>query len=218
MCPYYTADKPNCKPTFCHSIKKKMCYYKFMKIILGIGNPEEKYEQTRHNVGFMFADYLAKRVKADKYSLDKKLNSLITSGMLNSEKIIIIKPQTYVNKTGSAVSSILNYYKIKPDNLIVAHDDLDISSGQSKISFDKKSAGHNGVDSIIKSIKTKKFYRIRFGLASSALQRARKQKTLLEKKDKVAKFVLSKFSPSEKTKLTAEFKEAVQKIESNIFG
>src|SRR3989344_3335634 len=137
-----------------------------MKLIIGIGNPDEQYQSTRHNVGFMFLDYLAKKTKDQgprtkdetDWEFDKKSNSLVSKIKLAKPGAVLYlaKPQTYVNKSGKAVKKLIENCKLKIENLIVVHDDLDIPFGNTKISFDKNSGGHKGIESIMRALKTKK--------------------------------------------------------------
>lgn len=183
------------------------------KLIIGIGNPEEQYRNTRHNVGFMFLDYMAKKVGANSFEFDKKLNSLISKIKMEEISVVLAKPQTFVNKSGQAAVKLKNFYKIKPENIIVVQDDLDIPFGNTKMSFNKNSGGHKGIESIMQTLKTKKFYRLRIGLSAIGLAKARRQSD--KKRDEfVINYVLSKFSKSESERLKEVFKEAYEKVSS----
>lgn len=183
------------------------------KLIIGIGNPDEEYQNTRHNIGFTFLDYLAKKTEGDDFEFEKKLESKVAKTKMKRFAAILAKPQTYVNKSGLAAAKLKNFAKVKPEDIVVVQDDLDIPFGNTKISFDKNSGGHRGIESIIKALKTKKFYRLRIGLASPSLKKGRAQSDA--KRDEfVRKFVLSKFTPSENEKLKSIFKEALAKIEA----
>ena len=182
-----------------------------IKLIIGIGNPDEQYQNTRHNVGFMFLDFLAKKCEVNDWELEKKNNAEILKSKLYNKPVILVKPQTYVNKTGEAVIKLKNFFKIKPEQILIIQDDLDIPFGNTKISFDKNSGGHQGIESIMRSLKTKKFYRLRIGLATTSLKRARRQAD--KKRDEfIVKMVLSKFTPSEQEQLKKIFKEGSDKI------
>ncbi|MEK7603590.1 MAG: aminoacyl-tRNA hydrolase [Patescibacteria group bacterium] len=183
------------------------------KLIIGIGNPDEQYQSTRHNVGFMFLDYFAQKLEANDFELEKKLNSLVSKTKLEKTPVILVKPQTYVNKTGEAAAKLKNFYKVKPEDIIVIQDDLDIPFGNTKLSFSKNSGGHKGIESIIKALKTKNFYRLRIGLGVKTLQKARQQSD--KKRDEfIRNYVLSKFSKSESEKLKEIFKETYDKLSS----
>lgn len=132
-----------------------------MKLIIGLGNPGEEYRNTRHNVGFLFLDYFAQK---NSFKLNKKFNSEMLEISQNNEKNILAKPQTFMNRSGEAVSKIKNFYKIEKENLYVVHDDLDIRLGDFKIQKGVGPKLHNGILSIEESLKTKDFYRIRIGV------------------------------------------------------
>jgi len=155
-----------------------------MKIIVGLGNPGQKFKGTRHNVGFRILEKIQKENDFPKFSLNKKLKSEISEGILDGEKTILTKPQTFMNISGSVFPLLMKYYK--KGTLTVLHDDIDIALGKIKKSDNSGSAGHKGVQSIIDNLKTKKFKRIRIGI--------------LPKKGKpknIDKFVLKKFSKTE---------------------
>lgn len=184
-----------------------------MKLIIGLGNPGPEYEGMRHNAGFMLLDKLARLMESD-FSLDKKSHSQLAKGKIGKALLLLAKPETFVNKSGEAAKKLKIANKVKMDDLIVVHDDLDIDFGRVKLSKDKDSGGHRGVQSIIDNLKSKKFWRLRIGTASSKLRSARNRPTLKAKKEEVANFVLSKFTPTEKETLNKVFKEAVARLET----
>ena len=158
---------------------------------------------------------MIKKLEANDFEFDKKTNSLVSRSLASGKasKILLAKPQTYVNKSGEAVKKLALSYKLKAESLVIVQDDLDVPFGKVKLSFDKNSGGHKGVESIMRALKTKKFYRLRIGLAKPALAKARQQSE--KKRDEfVVKMVLSKFSPSEQEQLKKIFKEAYQKLEN----
>ncbi len=181
------------------------------KLIIGLGNPDEEYRDTRHNIGFMMLDYINKKNGGMDFDYDKKINGLISKIKTDKKQAILVKPLSYVNKTGDVTLKAKNYFKLKPDNIILIHDDLDIQFGNTKLSFEKNSGGHRGVNSVIKSLKTKKFWRLRIGTANSALKKAHK---LPEKKKSqaIVDFVLGKFTKKEIAELNKIFKEGQEKI------
>ncbi len=170
-----------------------------MKIIVGLGNPEKKYDETRHNVGFMAVDYLASQIGSN-WEHNKKFNALISK----TGNTIFVKPQTYMNNSGLSVVKLLSYFKLLPKTLgvlknknsdlseilTVIHDDVDINLGKYKISTDSGSAGHNGIKSIINHLKTKNFKRVRIGILTDN-----------KKNIPTDKFVLQKFGKEEKEKI-----------------
>lgn len=163
-----------------------------MKLIVGIGNPDAEYAETRHNVGWMFLDWLQKKYKG---------------GSIGGTKVTYCKPDTYVNESGKAVVLAKKQTKAKNEDIIVIQDDLDIPFGNCKLSFEKNSGGHRGIESIIKALKTTAFHRIRIGTGVRALDKARAQSE--SKRDEFVKeFVLKKFTPSEREELPGIFKAA----------
>lgn len=180
------------------------------KLIVGLGNPGPEYKDTRHNVGFMIIDYIAKKTEANDFEFDKKLNAEISKTKIDKTTVILAKAHTFVNKTGESVVKLKNFYKVKLEDIIIMQDDLDIPFGNTKMSFDKNSGGHKGIESIIKSLKTKKFHRIRIGLGTRTLSKAREEND--KKRDEfVMKMVLSKFSKSEQEEMKSILKEAYEK-------
>lgn len=166
-----------------------------MKLIIGLGNPGEEYKLTRHNCGFLTLNYIAEKNKFPEFEENKKLNSLIAK----KEMTILALPQTFMNDSGLAVKKIKDLYKIKPEDIFVIHDDADLLLGNYKISFDKNSAGHKGVESIIKNLKTKKFWRARIGINA-------------KKRIPAEKIVLKKFSKKEMEMVEKIIKEINEKL------
>ena len=195
-----------------------------MKLIIGIGNPGEEYENTRHNVGFWIVGEIlkqngpsyAKASAGENFQFSKKLNAEMAKVKLNGKTVILARPQTFVNKSGEAVKKLKLFYKTKPEDIVVAHDDLDIEFGSFKLSFGKDSGGHRGVQSIIDHLKTNKFWRLRIGTANRKLVTARHQRTLKSKKEAVGQFVLSKFTPTEQTELRKVIKKTIEKLASAV--
>lgn len=181
-----------------------------MRIIVGLGNPGKEYESSRHNIGFRIVDLMNKE-HGGNFDLDKKSNSEISEIKVNGNKAILVKPQMFVNKSGEAVKKLAKSLKFKVSNLIVVHDDLDIPFGKVKLSFGRSSAGHKGVESIIKALKTDKFYRVRFGTFGRQLEKIRKIKDKRKRLNEMNKFVISPFGPNEKGKLNKLIKIAVEK-------
>lgn len=146
-----------------------------MKLIVGLGNPGEKYESTRHNIGFMVLDHFLKDsepVNKSNWSKEEKLKSevyIFDYQPKNSkpEKVILAKPLTYMNNSGMAVRLIADYYKIAPENIWTIHDELDLPLGMLKIRIGGGAAGHHGIQSIMESLSTDKFWRFRLGIGLS---------------------------------------------------
>ncbi|MDD4334069.1 MAG: aminoacyl-tRNA hydrolase [Desulfotomaculaceae bacterium] len=137
-----------------------------MKLIAGLGNPGREYAATRHNIGFMAIDRLAHKlgVSVDK----KKFKALFTQGRIGPEKVLLAKPQTYMNLSGEAVSALLRWHKLGPADLIVVFDDMDLPPGKLRIRQEGGSGGHKGMESIIMSLGTEGFTRLRIGVGKPA--------------------------------------------------
>jgi len=134
-----------------------------MKLIVGLGNPSKKYEKTRHNIGFILLDFLAKEYDA-KFKLDSSSKSEIAELMVDGEKLLLCKPQTFMNLSGQSVSYLVNYYKLTPSDILIVQDEIDLPFGKIKLSANSGSAGHKGIQSIIDQLGTRDFRRIRFGI------------------------------------------------------
>lgn len=136
-----------------------------MKIVIGLGNPGKQYENTRHNAGFMVLDRLKEIAGFPDFQMSEKFNSFITEKKdAAGEKILLVKPMQFMNRSGEAVKALMTFYKVPLENITVIHDDLDINVGEYKISEDSSAGGHNGVQDIIDKIGTQKFKRIRIGI------------------------------------------------------
>jgi PTH1 family peptidyl-tRNA hydrolase len=176
-----------------------------MKIIIGLGNPGEKYEKTRHNIGFdivsLFAD--SKMPIFSEWKLNKKFNSEISEGKIGKTKIVLAKPQTFMNNSGEAVSCISRFYKVSSKDIIIIHDDIDLPFGKIRIKKTGSSGGHRGLESIIKFLGNENFVRLKVGVGP-------KKKI----NDDAAKLVLKKITKTE-DKIISETKEkAVEAIVS----
>lgn len=164
-----------------------------MKLIVGLGNPGSQYTYTRHNVGFMAADYIGSVNKA-KFKLAKKSSSMIAETELCGAKLLLVKPNTYMNLSGRAVNYLAQYYKIKNEDILIMHDEIALPFGTVRTRLDGESAGHNGVESIIEEI-GKDFRRIRIGIDNDY-----REKTTSKA------FVLSNFSKQEMSSIDEIFK------------
>ena len=133
-----------------------------MKVIVGLGNPGREYAQTKHNVGFMLVDALAEKMGITDWQ--SKFDALIAEGRMGTEKILLVKPQTYMNESGRAVSPLMNWYKLMPEQLIVAHDDMDIPAGTIRIRKKGSAGGHNGIKSVLAHLGDENFSRVRIGI------------------------------------------------------
>jgi len=178
-----------------------------MIIIVGLGNPGKKYQNTWHNVGFRVLDKLQKDNQFSGFYFSKKASSKLSQRRKSEkEKIILAEPQTFMNNSGQAVKKIIKQFKapIKNFNLIVVHDDADLPIGKIKISKNKRSGGHKGVQSIIDSLKTKNFIRIRIGINPTA----DKDKNEI----KAGNIVLNKIKKEERAVLEKAIEKSVEAI------
>ncbi|HDX9590245.1 TPA: aminoacyl-tRNA hydrolase [Bacillus pseudomycoides] len=133
-----------------------------MKLIVGLGNPGREYELTRHNIGFMAIDELSKRWNIPLN--EQKFKGLFGAGFVNGEKVILLKPLTYMNVSGESIRPLMDYYKIDVEDFIVMYDDLDIPVGKLRLRMKGSAGGHNGVKSTIVHLGTQEFQRIRMGI------------------------------------------------------
>ena len=131
-------------------------------MIVGLGNPGRQYEESKHNTGFRVVDELAKRWNVTLWQ--DKMDALVAQTTVNGEKIILVKPQTYMNESGRAVGPLMNWYKLDPEDLIVVHDDMDIPAGTIRIRKKGSAGGHNGIKSILSHVGDEHFARVRIGI------------------------------------------------------
>ncbi len=173
--------------------------YNMNTVIVGLGNPGAQYENTRHNVGFMAIDEFAEKNNFPEFKLQKKSESLVSENVLNGRKIVLAKPQTYMNNSGKAAKELIN----KESELVVVHDDIDLPSGKIKIIKERGSAGHKGVESIIQNIGNDGLIRIRIGIG--LVQN--------EQKTKAENIVLKEFSNEESALIEQAIKKASSALE-----
>ena len=186
-----------------------------MKLIVGLGNPEAKYKNTRHNLGFMVVDSFAKSGGLSwRYSQD------FLCYYLKSSDFVLVKPSTYVNKSGESVRLISNFYKIEPKDILAVHDDLDLEFGKIRLSFDSTSAGHKGVESLIEGLGGFDFARLRIGIGHPSRNAPADDKSLVGKTDgepsSAEKYVLEDFNEGEQSELSLVIEKAISAVESYI--
>ncbi|MDP2663953.1 MAG: aminoacyl-tRNA hydrolase [bacterium] len=155
-----------------------------MILIVGLGNPGEKHQKTWHNIGFLAVDFFSRKKNFPDFKFEKKLKSEISEGRSGEEKIILAKPQTFMNSSGSAVILLMRRWKIKDSDILVLQDDIDLPFGKIRISRSRGTAGHNGIESIMKTVGTKDFTRIRIGIQPSSGKPRHPEKFVLQKIDK----------------------------------
>ena len=184
-----------------------------MKIIIGLGNPGKEYVATRHNVGFLFLDKLQEGYSLPDFAFNKNFNAEISKGAIDGVEVILVKPQTFMNLSGETVRTILGFYKLTPDDIMILHDDMDIAFGRYKIATNSSSAGHNGVQHIIEKLGTQNFHRLRVGIGPErGTQEDGQPQCRLGAHD----FVLGKFTSDELGALTQLQKDIKQEVEKFI--
>jgi len=180
-------------------------------IIVGLGNPGQEYENTRHNTGRIAVDMLAKKINLDDdWKEDKKLKSEIAKTKIGKNTLFLIKPNTFMNKSGDSVRPLIKNKKAA-ETLVVVHDDLDLPFGKIKISFNKSAGGHKGVADIIKAVKTEGFIRMRIGISPTTAGGKMKKPS---GEEAVTNSILGKFKPSEMDALKKIMKNAAEGLES----
>lgn len=162
-----------------------------MILLIGLGNPGGQYENTRHNVGRETLMRWAKKNDLPNFELNKKLNALVAK----DKKCAIVLPETFMNRSGNAAGTAARFFKVKPKNIIVLHDDADLEFSRTKLSFNRHAAGHKGVESVKRALKSWEFWRLRIGIQK-------------KKRVDAMKLVLQKFSPAEEV----VFKKTQKKI------
>lgn len=169
-----------------------------MKLIVGLGNPGRDFENTYHNIGFMFLDYFAKKHGCN-FNKSNKL-SVYTQAKIDGQILMLIKPLTYMNLSGEAVAYFVNYYKLNPEDVIVACDDVDLPKGTVRYRQNGSGGTHNGLKNIVYKLKSENFHRLKFGIS--------KENQDIDLKD----YVLSKIDEESLKKITGTFDEAIQKL------
>ena len=169
-----------------------------MYIIAGLGNPSKEYEKTRHNAGFDTIDLLAEKLGID--LTEKKHRAYCGKGMIGTEKVLLLKPQTFMNNSGESLRDAADFYKVEPEQILVIYDDISREPGQLRIRMKGSAGGHNGIKSIIAHLKTQDFPRIKIGVGAKP-----------ERMD-LADYVLSRFSPAEREKMEESFREGAEAV------
>ena len=172
-----------------------------MKIIIGLGNPGREYEQTRHNAGWLVLDKFIKEEELTR-KVSNKLQADIFDFKIGRNKVILAKPQTFMNSSGLSVQALMNFYRVMAKDIVVVHDDKDIPVGEIRVQANRGAAGHNGIKSIIESIGTKDFTRIRVGVGPAAPQKI----------EIISDFVLNKFTKEEFNILQGALDNAITEI------
>ena len=174
-----------------------------MMLLVGLGNPGQKYLKNRHNIGFAVIEKIASYYKFSEFQ--KKFQGKISKGSIEGEKVIALKPETFMNESGLAVKETGSFFKIKPQNIIVFHDDIDLELFKIKIKCGGGHAGHNGIKSIDQFV-GKEYWRIRLGIGRP------------EEREQVNKHVLSNFKDFEEKKYKEIFKSIATEIPQLVHG
>ena len=170
-----------------------------MYIIAGLGNPTREYEKTRHNVGFEVIDVLADMLGTTVE--EKKFKGCYGRGIIGGEKVLLLKPQTFMNLSGESIRAASDFYKVDPEHIIIIYDDISLDVGQLRIRNKGSAGGHNGIKNIIAHLGTQEFPRIKVGVGDKP------------KKMDLADYVLSRFSKEDRAAMEDAFKEAAKAVE-----
>ncbi|HIK10622.1 MAG TPA: aminoacyl-tRNA hydrolase [Oscillatoriaceae cyanobacterium M33_DOE_052] len=177
------------------------------QVIVGLGNPEPKYDDTRHNIGFAVVDALA-HAWGIKLSPDRRFQGFFGEGLaVGSSKVRLLKPTTYMNRSGQAVRSVTDWYKVPPEGVLVIYDDMDLPVGRLRLRLSGSAGGHNGMKSTIAHLGTEKFPRLRLGIGKPKVPHAETGSI---------SHVLGKFAPEEKEQVTAALQLAVEAVEMSL--
>lgn len=179
-----------------------------MKLIVGLGNPGEKFKNNRHNVGFMAVGAFAKS-----RGLSWRYTSDLLSYVIKANNFVLVKPAIYMNKSGEAIHAVSNFYKINAGQVLVVYDELDLEFGKTRLSFNGTSAGHHGVESVIVSLGTMDFARLRIGIGKPKVSESNHPRS---KEKIVIDHVLADFSQQEIKDLEAVFKRSDEALQSFI--
>ena len=166
-----------------------------MLIIAGLGNPGKEYENTRHNAGFMVMDALAEKIGAD--ISEKKHKALCGKSVIGGEKVILMKPQTYMNSSGESIRAAADYYKVDPEDILIVYDDISLAPGQLRIRAKGSAGGHNGIKNIIAMTGTQNFMRIKVGVGEKP------------KGWDLADYVLGRFDNADRAKVEEAIRHAM---------
>lgn len=178
-----------------------------MKLIIGLGNPGEQYESTRHNLGFVVVDELKRKLDKGTWEQNKKFKAELHKV---SEDLLLVRPQTYMNLSGLSVASLKNFYKIDPKDIIVIHDELDLLLGKIKVRLGGGAGGHHGVESIIEKLGTDQFIRLRLGIGTKEGFLGEHKRTSFNAEH----FVIDAFHPTERSKVKSMIKHALKALET----
>lgn len=177
-------------------------------LLVGLGNPGKEYDLTRHNVGFYALDaFVDATDEMSDWQAKKDLKSLVSTGTLGQTRVIAVKPTTFMNLSGEAVQAVAAFYKIKPEHILVLHDEIDVDFGQIRLRVGGSSAGHNGIKSVTQQLGTEEYGRMRIGIGP-------KKPAQIDSAD----FVLQKFTAAQQAELSAMARETSAIISEYVFS
>jgi PTH1 family peptidyl-tRNA hydrolase len=176
-----------------------------IKLFVGLGNPGPEYEATRHNAGFWWLDAIARELKA-KLVMERSYHGLVARTSIKGQTVWLLEPQTYMNESGKSVAALARFFKIMPDEILVAHDELDIVPGQAKLKFGGSHAGHNGLRDIHAQLGTDDYWRLRLGVGHPGV------------KAEVINWVLKKPSVEHREAITACIERCVKSLPHLLAG
>jgi len=176
-----------------------------IKLLVGLGNPGQDYAKTRHNAGFWFLDALARQLGAALLA-ETKLHAEVARVDVAGQRILLAKPKTYMNKSGQSVAALLNFYKLAPENMLIAHDELDLAPGTLRLKFDGGHGGQNGLRDIVAQLGHGAFHRLRVGIGHPG------------HKDKVLSWVLGKPSAEHESAISTRIDTAISLLPSLVAG
>jgi PTH1 family peptidyl-tRNA hydrolase len=176
-----------------------------IKLFVGLGNPGPEYEATRHNAGFWWVDALARDLKLH-LSMDRGYHGLASRGSVHGQTVWLLEPQTFMNLSGKSVAALARFYKIQPDEILVAHDELDVVPGQAKLKFGGSHAGHNGLRDIHAQLGTGDYWRLRIGIGHPGV------------KAEVINWVLKKPAPDQREAVEACIDRTMQAVPALLAG
>mgnify|MGYP003466224666 FL=1 len=176
-----------------------------IKLFVGLGNPGSEYEATRHNAGFWFIDELAREWKTP-LSFEKSYHGLVARSTQGGETVWLLQPQTFMNLSGKSVAALARFFKIKPEEILVAHDELDVTSGEAKMKFGGSHAGHNGLRDIHAQLGTGDYWRLRIGIGHPGV------------KSEVIHWVLKKPSAEQRSGIVAAIARSLKAVPDMLTG
>ena len=174
-----------------------------VQLVVGLGNPGSEYAGTRHNVGFWFVDQLAREF-GQNFRKETKFHGDVAKINVEGKALWLLKPQTFMNRSGQSVSALMKYYKLTPGGILVVHDELDHDAGSVKLKFGGGHAGHNGLRDIIKAVDSKDFYRLRLGIGHPG------------NKNQVVNYVLGIPSREDQEKIEMTIDDAIKEVPSMV--